>query len=93
MTNEIGVENNAHFITCTHPDYISANFMMDISELWIGVEHSKTVGDRKWGGRFTGRPGLANDMFEAIKSAALNMKPGAMRTLLSYLRSFWRFLD
>jgi len=78
-------------VKCTHKDYISLGGVIDFSELWNGATERRS--GVRWGGGFSARPGLADDLFDAIKAVALNKSPNSMRCLLSILRNFWRFLD
>ena len=82
-----------HLLKCSHKDYISADLSFDISEFWVGAITSDGRKKIHWAGDFTGRPGLADDLFDAVRGAALNKKPASIRTLITHLRSFWRFLD
>lgn len=73
-----------------HKDYLTASVCTDFGELWVGSDGSRS---KNWLGSFSGRPGLASDMFPVIKIVAASRRPQAMATLLHELRSFWRFLD
>lgn len=94
MNSRDALLNKAYVLKCSHKDYISADLSFDISEFWVGAISSD--GKKKhihWAGDFTGRPGLANDLFDAIRGAALYKKPASIRTLITQLRNFWRYLD
>jgi hypothetical protein len=94
VCDEVAGTEKIHVLKCNHRDYISAGINFDVSEFWDGVissEESKR--NHRWAGDFTGRPGLADDLFDAMRGTALNKKPGAIRTLLTHLRHFWRYLD
>lgn len=80
-------------IRSEHKDYVSASACVDFGELWLGGESAKSKRNGNWAGGFSGRPGLAEDIFAAIKVIAVTRRPQAISGLLHELRSFWRFLD
>jgi hypothetical protein len=87
------IVKDRYLVRSEHKDYISASLNVDFSELWFGGGDDKAKKNKNWSGGFSGRPGLADELFPAIKTVAMTKKPQAIQGLLHELRSFWRFLD
>lgn len=84
---------NRYLVRSEHKDYISVTSAVDFSELWLGRGDDNAVRSKNWAGGFSGRPGLADELFQTIKTVAVTRRPQAIQALLHELRSFWRFLD
>lgn len=82
-----------YLVRSEHKDYVSASVSIDFGELWLGGSDEKRRKNNNWAGGFSGRPGLAEDIFPTVKAVALSRRPQAIQGLLHELRSFWRFLD
>lgn len=78
-----------HIAECSHTDYPA--YRLDFGELWHGAEEPKAGAN--WNGAYRGRPELAESLWSSICRSLEGKKPTAFLTLLSSLRSFWRFLD
>ncbi|WP_146038879.1 hypothetical protein [Pseudomonas fluorescens] len=87
------IVESCYLVRSEHKDYISASLSVDFGELWLGSSDEKAKKNKNWSGGFSGRPGLADDIFPAIKTVAISRRPQAIQGLLHELRSFWRFLD
>lgn len=80
-------------VRCTHKDYLSVNLEFNFEELWVGSVVSNSNNRKNWCGEFSGRPELADEIFEAIKIVASPRSPQGIRGFLYCLRTFWRYLD
>ncbi len=86
-------DNKLYVVASVHKDYSSSKAGVDFSELWIGASKPKSSNKKTWAGGFSGRPGLANDLWDVVRASAARKRPQAMHGMLHELRSFWRFLD
>ncbi|WP_158659453.1 hypothetical protein, partial [Pseudomonas amygdali] len=90
---EFGGKSSPYMVRCTHKNYLSINVEIDFVELWSGSDFSGSNNSKNWSGPFSGRPQLANDIFDTVRLVTSPRTPQGIRALLHCLRTFWRFLD
>lgn len=84
----------SHVIPCIHPKFRDKGLTFDLNEFWNGAPEKKTgKAAYHWLGAFSGRPGLADELFPTLKAYFANLSPKKIRTLLTDIRQLFRFLD
>lgn len=77
----------------THPDFLNVEY--DFGEFAEGADDIplRGAGSSNWGGGFSGRPGLLEDLMPTIAASYSGRAALAVQALKSKLRAFWRFID
>lgn len=66
---------------------------IDIGELWDGATDERQGRRGRWTGGFKGRPLLADQIFPALQIITQSEKPKVIKSRLSCVRNFFRFMD